>query len=244
MSARQPVVDEWVYYPESDGKPMAETDAHRDEMIDAIVTLRDYFRTVPRVYVTGNIFLYYEQGDPQLSVSPDVMVVKGIPKGKRRTYKVWEEGKGPDVIIEVTSKWTRFEDISAKKDLYEQVLRVPEYFLYDPLHHYLKTPLVGYRLVKGKYRKITPVGPGRLRSEQLGLDLVATEQGLRFYDPTADAFLLTPDENAEARRAMEAKLKQAEVTEARLQEAEAELDRLQAEVKRLRRGQSANKSRS
>jgi Uma2 family endonuclease len=239
MSVRKPVVDEWVFYPETDGKPMAETDAHRDEMSDAIATLRDFFRHQPNVYVTGNILLYYQEGDPSLSVSPDVMVVKGIPKGKRRTYKLWEEGKGPDVVIEVTSKWTRFEDMNAKKALYEEVLQVPEYFLFDPMHHYLKEPLIGYRLVKGKYRTIHSKRPGRLVSRELRLELVATDQGLRFYDPAQGAFLLTPDENAEARRQAEAQL--AEVhrqAEARVQAAEAEVEWLRAELERLRQKKS------
>ncbi|MBI3951529.1 MAG: Uma2 family endonuclease [Acidobacteria bacterium] len=234
MSVRQPVVDEWVYYPETDGKPMAESDTHRDEWIDAIVTLRDFFRSTLNVYVTGNILLYYQQGDARLSVAPDLMVVKGVRKGKRRSYKLWEEGKGPDMIIEFTSRASRFEDVSAKKQLYERVLQVPEYFLFDPEHEYLEEPLMGYRLVRGRYRKIRPVGPGRLRSEQLELELVATDKRLRFYDPVAKAFLPTPADNAEARRAMEEKLRVAEKVEERLRAAETELDRLRAEVKRLR----------
>jgi len=224
MSVGQPVVDEWVYYPETDGQPMAETDTHCHEMAAARLTLEDFYRHEPNVYVSGNLLLYYVEGDPGLSVAPDVMVVRGIPKGERRVYKLWEEGKGPDVVIEVTSKWTQFEDVNAKKALYEQVLQAPEYFLFDPLHHYLRAPLIGYRLVKGKYRALVSKQPGRLVSRELGLELVATDQGLRFYDPVQGAFLLTPDENAEARREAEAKVQAAEI----------ELERLRAERERLR----------
>ena len=92
------------YLPESDGKPMAETDRHRDQMLASLHALQEYFRPNPRVYVSGNIFVYYldENGERQ-SVSPDILVVFGVEKKERRSYKIDEEGKGPDVVIELTS---------------------------------------------------------------------------------------------------------------------------------------------
>ena len=84
-----------VYYPESDGQPMAETDVHRDLMLDLIAMLREYFRDDPHVYISGNLFLYYQEGDPRRVVAPDVFVVKGIPGHQRRIYKLWEEGSPP-----------------------------------------------------------------------------------------------------------------------------------------------------
>ena len=68
-----------VFYPEADGQPMAETDVHRDLMIDLIAMLREYFRDDPHVYISGNLFLYYEEGNPRRVVAPDVFVVKGSP---------------------------------------------------------------------------------------------------------------------------------------------------------------------
>jgi len=67
------------------------------------------------------LFVYYEEGDPTQVVAPDVFVVKGVPRQKRRTYKVWEEGKGPDVVIEVSSRKTRREDLGPKKGTYEMM---------------------------------------------------------------------------------------------------------------------------
>ena len=96
-----------VYYPESDGKPMAESDLHRDEMVRAIQTLQDAYAGRPDVYVSGNLLLYYEEGNPRASVAPDVMVVFGVPKlPLRRVYKLWEEGAAPSVVIEITSPST------------------------------------------------------------------------------------------------------------------------------------------
>ena len=83
------------FYPSSDGKPMAESDLHQREMLDLIAALRDRYRSAPDVYVAGNNLLYYVRGDRGAVVSPDVYVVKGVPKGLRKSYKLWEEGWGP-----------------------------------------------------------------------------------------------------------------------------------------------------
>src|SRR5438874_1585552 len=124
-------------YPTSDGKPMAETDWHRDLMVMLIETLKAFYRDSPRTYVSGNLLIFYEQGNKRRHVSPDVFVVKGVPKHDRPNYLVWEEGKGPDLVIELTSSSTRREDVKKKFDLYQNTLKVKEYFLFDPLGDYL-----------------------------------------------------------------------------------------------------------
>src|SRR5436305_6900371 len=80
-----------VIYPESDGQPMAETDLHREEMVDLIAGLQRRYRPAPDVYVAGNLFFYYRQGDPRSVVAPDVFLVQGVPKGRRRVYKLRSE---------------------------------------------------------------------------------------------------------------------------------------------------------
>jgi Uma2 family endonuclease len=207
-----------IDYPTTDGQPMAETPLHMRVMWDLIQTLIAWFASDSMVYVWGNMFLYYEEGDPSKNVSPDVMVIKGVPKDKfRDTFKVWEEGgKTPNAIIEVTSKSTSENDEMDKYILYQDVLRVEEYFLFDPRAEYLKPPLKGFRLVKGKYQPIKPVD-GRLPSRVLGLHLERNGQELRFYDPHTGGWLATP---AEARAT-----------------AEAEVERLRRELKSLRRQQ-------
>jgi Uma2 family endonuclease len=219
-----------VYYPESDRKPMAETDLHGKQMLDAIAALTHFFRNQPDVYVSGNLCLYYEKGVKGSYVAPDVLVTKGIGKEERRTYKVWEEGKPPDVIIEMTSRETRDEDVFFKRNLYEQVLKTTEYFTFDPTGDYLDPPLQGYRLVKGKYARIKETR-GRLPSNELGLALAVENGWLRFYDLLTGEKLLTPQEAYAAQEQAEAALEQ---TEARLEQAEAELARLRAELTALR----------
>ena len=121
-------------YPESDGKPMGETDLHRNEMVRQIQLLERFF-TGQRVYVSGDLLVFYEQGNPKKFVVPDVFVAKGLEPAVRRIYKVWFEGKPPDVILEVTSQKTKKKDTVTKPALYHQ-LRVPEYFLFDPTQNY------------------------------------------------------------------------------------------------------------
>ena len=115
-----------VHYPESDGQPLAESDIHCDQLMNLRASLKEFFRAMMDVYVTGNLLLYYVEGDARRRVAPDVFVVRGVPKRDRKTYKLWEEGKGPDVVIEITSDSTQDEDLGKKFRLYEQTLGVQE----------------------------------------------------------------------------------------------------------------------
>ncbi|MBM3236799.1 Uma2 family endonuclease [Candidatus Poribacteria bacterium] len=220
-----------VVYPESDGKPMAETDIHRKLMIDIIKILENYFYFRPDVYVSGNLLLYYERGNRKKSVAPAVFVVFGIEKKNRRTYLLWEEGKGPDFVLELVSKKTYRKDLREKRDLYASVLSVKEYYLYDPDGLYLQPSLQGYRLVDGIYLPIQP-SDERLSSEVLGLELGEDYGELRLYNPLTKGWMLKPAEQAEA-RAQQVEAKAQQEFQAR-QRAEAELARLRAELEQLR----------
>lgn len=218
-----------IHYPESDGEPMAETEIHLDVTIDLIQGLRRRYRDVPDIYVVGDMFLYYVQGDPRSVVSPDVFLVKGVPKTpRRRVYKLWEEGEAPSLVIEVTSDSTSDEDTGKKKAIYER-LGVEEYFLFDPLGDYLKPPLQGYRLVEGRYRPI-PVDPdGSLRSLTTGLILrPEADSRLRMVDAETGEPVLSDTELEDTRRAAE---ERADREAAARQALEAELARLRREMR-------------
>jgi len=214
---------------------MAETDTHINLLIYLRETLIDYFRADPHTYVAGNLFVYYEEGDPTQVVAPDVFVVKGAPKRDRRIYQVWKEGKGPDVVFELTSRSTRREDLGPKKGIYE-MLGVEEYFVFDPLGEYLKPRLVGFRLAEWGYRRIEDEEP--LVSQVLSLELRVEGENLQLVDPATGKKLLTPLEAHEAHRTEAEARRQAETravkeAEAR-RRAEAEVERLRAELARLR----------
>ncbi len=238
MSVRKPVEIPAIYYPESDGKPMAETDVHIQLMADLRFELKEFFRDQPDVYVGTDLLLYYVEGDPTKRVAPDVFVVRGVEKGPRRIYKLWEEGRPPDVAIELSSRQTWREDLQEKWRLYEQ-LGVREYFIFDPEYDYLDDPLVGYRLEGGRYVALE-IEQHRVLSEALGLELVDTGETLRLFDPGSGQYLPTPTEESTHRRAAEEARQAAEEArrveaEAR-QRAEAELASLRQELERLRQG--------
>ena len=200
---------------------MAETDWHRDLMTALIAMLKMWYAKARRVYVSGNLLLYYVPGDKRKHVSPDVFVVRGVSKRKRLYYLLWEEGKSPEAVIELTSKSTRREDLGTKFRLYQDVLKAREYFLFDPFAEYLEPPLRGYRLIEGQYVVIEPVA-GRLPSEVTGLHLERDGEMLRLYDPTTAQWLLTPEEAAAQ-------------AEAARKQVEAENERLRREIDSLRR---------
>ncbi len=231
-----------VEYPTSDGKPMAETDVHRKLMMDLIESLEARYAADPDVYVSGNLLLFYEEGNKRKHLSPDVFVVRGVPKRQRENYLTWEEGKGPDLVIELTSKSTRSEDVKKKMALYRDVLQVPEYFLFDPLQEYLTPSMQGYRLIDGNYEFIGSVAR-RLPSEVLGLNLERVGNQLRLFDPTTGLRLPTTREQAEqarqqaeqARQQAEQARQQTETQRERAEQAEAETARLLQEIEALRR---------
>ena len=180
-------------YPASDGQPMAEAQVHVLLMMSLYAMLRYHFRR-DRVLVAANIFLYYRAGDPTARTSPDIMVVKGVDgRTLRRSFFTWKERAVPSWVLELTSKGTAHEDQKEKKALYRK-LGVREYFLFDPLHEYLPKPLIGYRLVDGKYQRLKPDADGGIVSEELGLRLVPDRAKLLLYDLASGQRLLTPDE--------------------------------------------------
>lgn len=181
-----------IEYPESDGKPMTETDAHRKQMVDLLVVLEAYFRDDPMVYVAGNLMTYYTEGEPKDCIAPDVFVVRGIPKHNRRIYKTWQEGRAPDVVIELTSRSTRDEDLGNKRWVYAE-LGVREYFIFDPLGEYLQPPLRGYTLSGDEYIRIASDGTS-IMSQSLGLELRVVDGWLRLFDPATGQLLSTPAE--------------------------------------------------
>ena len=190
----QNLEDREIGYPSGDGQPMAETPIHCDIMMELILLLREWYANDPNVYVVGNMFLYYEKGKNGKRVSPDVQVTLGIPKSPhRRVYQTWVEKKAPDVVFEITSQSSQAEDTLEKFELYRDVLKVPEYFLFDPEQEYLEPSLQGYRLVGGDYVEIEPV-EGRLPSEVLKLHLQRSGTRLRLYDPVWGEVLPTPEE--------------------------------------------------
>ena len=206
-----------IDYPSSDGKPLAENDAQLRAILYAISALRVYYAAQPDVYVSGDLLIYYEEGNPEegnprVSVAPDAFVVFGVEDRMRMNYKVWEEGKGPDFVLEVASRSTWREDVERKPGVYAR-LGVKEYFLYDPRSEYLSPRLQGYRLVNGEYERMPAVESIdrtlTLPSQVLGLELRAKAASeMRFHDPVTGKDLLSHGETHAACRAAETRAEQ------------------------------------
>ena len=225
-----------VVYPEADGQPMTESDATRDYLFYSVEALRLYFKSRGSVYVSGNLFVYYEEGNPKAVISPDVFVVFGVSHRKRRSYKAWQEdNKLPSFILEITSKTTKKQDQDNKPKLYAS-LGIQEYFQYDPTADYLSPQLQGANLVNGVYEPLpiqyTSDEIPFIHSQQLGLDLQLREsfrgigivplpRALRFYDPQTGRILPSQEEVIEAR---DEALQELDATQQELDATQQELD--------------------
>ena len=194
-------LEQEIEYPTSDGQPMAETTLHRKVMNDLIEGLEDHYADVPDVWVGGNLFLCYEKGNPSACRAPDVLLAKGVAKWDRPNYLLWEETP-PSLIVEVTSRKTRHEDLRDKKPIYERI-GVEEYLLFDPYGEYLKPRLQGFRLESRRYQPIRLEEDGSLLSRTTGVTFRPEGQRLRMVDTATGEQLLWPEEQHAARKAAE-----------------------------------------
>ena len=237
-----------IHYPSSDGKPMAENDAQRSAIMYGIGALARHFKGRRDVYVSGDLLIYYEEGNPRVSIAPDVFVVFGVEKRQRPNYKLWEEGPAPAFVLEVASPSTWRDDLGWKRSVYGR-LGVREYWQYDPAGEHLPARLQGERLTPAGYvRQPTATaldGTLMLRSETLGLELrAAPGREMRFRDPATGGELRSHDEEAEG-RLLEAEGRRAEAegrrveavarreAEARAAAADARAAELEAQLRRL-----------
>jgi Uma2 family endonuclease len=220
-----------IDYPSSDGEPLGEFEIHF-RVVSSLFEMLDYwFSKKPMVHVASNLMLYYEEGNPYKFVSPDVQVTIDIPKlPPRRTFLAWKEGKGPDFIVEVSSKSTWGNDLHGKMEVYRDSLKVQEYFLFDPLGENLIVPFVGYTLTNGEYELIKPLN-GRLPSKVLGLHLERGEGYLRLFDPTSGKYLTSADDVRKANENAEAEVRR---LEAEVHQHAAREEQLRREIESLR----------
>ncbi|MEE3719916.1 Uma2 family endonuclease [Tumidithrix elongata RA019] len=210
--------------PLEDFEPMPEGDKQRRNLSYATEALRLWFEQTSDVYVSGNLFIRYEENGVEKRIAPDIFVVFGTSKEDRVSYTVWEEeGKAPDFVLEITSKGTVAKDREENPLIYE-ALGIKEYFQYDPTGEYLKpASLQGVRLENGKYVALASStltdGTLSLHSEVLGLDLhLFPDLSFRFYDPISNQILRSHAEAEHAR--FQAELERSFEQQARL-EAEA-----------------------
>jgi len=186
-TALPPETDE-VEYPE--GNWIAQSVAHGDAVRQATTALHHHFRERQQVLVAMELMVYYQRGNNQAKLQPDVQVVFGVRRGDRSSFKVWEEGKAPDFVLEVASPSTEGNDAEHKAREYARI-GVREYWRLDPQGSLMENALEGYELSAGQYEPLQPVvvagRGGALRSRVLGLELRSQRQAgatvLVFVDP-------------------------------------------------------------
>ena len=231
-----------VEYPE--GQWIAQSVWHGDAVRLATTASNHHLRDREDVLVVMELVVYYRRGDNTAWPQPDVQVVLGAGRGGDRvTYKVWEEGQAPDLVLEVASPSPAGNDARYKAGEYARI-GVREYWQLDPKGSLMARPLEGYEVAGGRYRPVAAVrrgGRGRyLHSRVLGLDLRSAKRDgatvLVFGNPrTGEEFDGGLEETERRRQAAEKRASAAE-SQAR-QDAglrRATEERVQAMEERLR----------
>ncbi|KAB8320970.1 Uma2 family endonuclease [Tolypothrix campylonemoides VB511288] len=190
-----------VIFPPSDlysDEPPLETDLHRLQMTLLIQCLEWVWRNRNNFYASGNLTIYYSprQRKSEQFRGPDFFVVLDTERKPRKSWVVWEEdGKYPNVIVEILSSTTADTDRGLKKQIYQDIWRTPNYFWFDPDSLEFK----GFELVGGRYQELQPNEAGWLWSPQLELYLGVHNSKLRFFTPQGE-LIPTPEEVAQQER--------------------------------------------
>ena len=232
-----------IVYPDSDGMPLPDGEYQAPLYRRVVGPLEVHFRNVPGAHVNGNTFIYYVEGDPRRSVSPDCYVVFGLSDAAQEslsihgnnTYLLWEVGKPPDLVLEIASPSTGRVDTGRKRELYAEI-GAPEYWRYDGTGgDFYGEALVGERLVDGEYVRFElryeDDGSVWSHSDALNLDVWWVAGELRFWDPVGEKWLLNHEEEHERADSAETELAVERAVRVR---AEARAARLEAELRRLR----------
>ncbi len=190
-----------VIFPPGDllsDEPPLENELHLRQLMLLIQCLEWLWRDRQDFYAFGNLTIYYSprQRKSEKFRGPDFFVVLGTERKPRPSWVVWEEdGKYPNVIVEVLSPKTAKIDRGLKKQLYQDTFRTPDYFWFDPKTLEFK----GFHLVDGRYQELVPNEQGWLWSEQLGLWLGVRESMLRLFTPEGQ-LIPSPEEAVEQER--------------------------------------------
>ncbi|MDY6941076.1 MAG: Uma2 family endonuclease [Cyanobacteriota bacterium] len=215
---------------ESD-EPELESDLHRELIELLLACLKWHWRDRTDYYATGNLTIFYSSDriTTRDFRGPDFFVVLGTENRSRRSWMLWEEeGKYPNLIVELLSNSTARVDRTTKKELYQNTFRTPEYFWFHPD----TLEFAGFELVKSEYQPIEPTTQGRLWSRQLELFLGIHESKLRFFTPEGELVPTPAERAAAAEQQAQAAEQQAQAAEQQAQAArqEAGLERQQREA--------------
>ena len=175
-------------------EPEMESSLHYAQLALLVSCLEWLWRDRSDFFIGANLTVYFsrQQLKNRDFRGPDFFLVKSAQKYPRKSWVVWEEdGKYPDLIIELLSDATAKVDRSLKKDLYQSRFHTHEYFWFSPE----TLEFAGFRLIGRTYEAIAPNSAGRLWSEVLELYLGVQESRLRYFDAQG-RLVLAPEEDA------------------------------------------------
>jgi Uma2 family endonuclease len=197
-----------IIYPEQRLTDMGETFLHYELLAYLWNALRVHLQGRTDIFFAANMNLYYEEGNPRVYYTPDLMICFGVENRPRKVYKLWEEGAFPQVVFEIASDRTWKNDISDKYEAYAEQ-GVEEYYLLDSERIYLPLPLMAYQFTDGRL-KYVPTQNDRIFSPRLGLEIVDTSKEFRLFNPTINEFLKTPQELEAENERLKARLMELE----------------------------------
>ena len=182
--------------------PMAETSKQYKALTYVKGCLEFFYKEEDDILVAGDMFVYYEKGNPKKCLAPDVFVSFDVKNASedRDTYKTWVEGTGLDVVFEILSETTWRKDVYEKAEIYNR-LGVSEYFIFDPTGKLIQPALQGFFLDHGKPMPLNwyPNYPRSIQSLRLDLFVCMTDTGLRLFDPGEGEYMRTEQEEREDR---------------------------------------------
>lgn len=210
--------------PNEPGLPDVRVSASKDEyhylqpqLLSATFRLSDC--AADQIFTAGDLNLYYDVRHPLWYKRPDWFAVVGVSRlydeqDLRLSYVMWQEGISPSVIVELLSPGTENEDLGrmerssesrppSKWEVYEQILRVPYYVVFDRYTDRLQA----FTLVAGQYQEIDlsepriwmpmlNLGLGLWQGEQRGI----TRQWLRWYDAEGNWILTEAEQERQQRQ--------------------------------------------
>ena len=148
---------------------------------------------------------------------PDLMIAFNVDREAAiaaQGIAIDDVGKAPEFVMEIASKRTARNDYGRKRRGYARY-GVPEYWRFDPTgEKRYPDPLAGDRLVGNGYQPISVEQSGDSfywgHSEVLNLDICWEHGQLRWYDPVAQAYVLTHNDERTGRLAAEARVRELE----------------------------------
>ena len=197
-----------VFYPDSDGQPMANNTLHAEYMATTKYGIESVFADRDDVFVAMDLFWYPVKGKPKIALAPDVIVALGRPKGERKSYKQWEEDNiAPQVVFEFLSESAFFERYG-----------VQEYYIYDVE----RKELSGFTRYQEHDDALEPITDMQdWISPRLGVRFDISSGALQLYKPDGEPFLSYLELNAElseTRSELSEARKQNELLAAKLRE--------------------------